>query len=151
MFSAAYNIGIATKLAERMSREHTAGQLFCNAHIALVWLCLTFILFNQVQGSWLRLTIDYFCCIGWCFIITCSWKFHKKYGKTLVMESLYACNFIKKWRQHRCFSVNFAKFWRTHFVKHLRTATFESLWCNMVLPYPCSIEIWKNLIKNLFY
>ena len=31
----AHNKGIATKLAENMSRKHTAGQLFCNAHIAL--------------------------------------------------------------------------------------------------------------------
>ena len=32
------------KLAEKMGRDQTVGQLFCNAHAARAWLCLTFIL-----------------------------------------------------------------------------------------------------------
>ena len=36
MFFTAHNKGIATKLAEKMGKEHTARQLFCNAYTALV-------------------------------------------------------------------------------------------------------------------
>ena len=49
-------------------------------------------------------------CLRWSVI----WFWKKApHRKTLVMESLYACNFIKKWLQHRCFPVNFAKLSRT--------------------------------------
>ena len=47
------------------------------------------------------------------------------------------------------FSCEFCKIFKdTYFVKHLRTASSQRLWCNKVLPYPYSIEIWKNLIKR---
>ena len=41
-------------------------------------------------------------------------KFHRK---TPVLESLQACNFIKKRLQHWCFLVKFAKFLRTYILK----------------------------------
>ena len=44
----------------------------------------------------------------------CSEKFHKFHRKTPVLESLQACNFIKKRLYHRCFPVKFVKFWRTY-------------------------------------
>ena len=44
----AHNKGIVTKLAEKIGRENTAGQLFCNTHTALVLLCLTILLFYLV-------------------------------------------------------------------------------------------------------
>ena len=37
--------------------------------------------------------------------------------KTAVLESLLACNFIKKRLQHRCFLVNIAKFLKTAFYR----------------------------------
>ena len=68
------------------------------------------------------------------------------------------CNLIIKRLQHRCFPLNFAflnfailQFWifkARYFVKHLRMAASERLWCNIVLPYPWIVEIWKNLIKR---
>ena len=39
-----HNERIATKLAKKMGKEQLAGQLFCNAHTALVWLFLIFLL-----------------------------------------------------------------------------------------------------------
>ena len=38
-----------------------------------------------------------------------GWLEKTRHRKTIVMDILYACNFIKKWLQHRCFPVNFAK------------------------------------------
>ena len=39
---------------------------------------------------------------------------------------------------------------KTYFVKHLATTASDCLWCNKVLPYTCSVEIWwRNLIKKL--
>ena len=50
------------------------------------------------------------------------------------------------------FSCEFCKIFKgTYFVKHLRTSSSERLWCNIVLLYPCSIEIWKNLIKRTWF
>ena len=88
MFFTAHNKGIVTKLAEKMGREYIAGQLFCNAHTALVLLCLTFKLFNLVYNSWLRLVIDYFYCIR-AFIIRHAWKLHKKIIEKQLWWSLF--------------------------------------------------------------
>ena len=38
MIFTAYNKELETKLAEKMGREHPAGQLFCNTNAALVKL-----------------------------------------------------------------------------------------------------------------
>ena len=35
------------------------------------------------------------------------------------VAGLQACNFIKKWLQHKCFSMNFAKFLRTTFLQKI--------------------------------
>ena len=45
LFSVLFNVhnkGIATELTKKMDRQHSAGQLSCNAHIALVWQYLTY-------------------------------------------------------------------------------------------------------------
>ena len=39
--------------------------------------------------------------------------------KTLMMDFLVACSFIKKWLQHRCFLVNFAKLSRTSISRNI--------------------------------
>ena len=39
-----------------------------------------------------------------------GWLEKTLHKKALVMDSLYAWNFIKKWLQHICFPVNFANF-----------------------------------------
>ena len=81
MFFNAHNNGIATKLVEKIGREHLAGPPFCNAHAALVWLYLTFILFFYLlYDSWLRLAFSYFYHIRY-FIKKCSWKFRKDHRK----------------------------------------------------------------------
>ena len=65
--------------------------------------------------------------------------------KTVVADSLYACNFIKKWLQHRCFPVNFAKLSTTNSLQNICEMFFFFFWpceyprCNKV-PYPCSRE-----------
>ena len=54
-----------------------------------------------------------------------GWLEKTLHRKMLVTESLYTYNFIKKWLQHRCFSVNFAIFSGTiFFVRHLQTDVF---------------------------
>ena len=92
-----------------------------------------------------------------------GWLEKAVHRKILVMDCLYACNFIKKWLQHRCFPVNFANFQEQLLCKkHLQTDVvfwlYENLWCNKVLPYPCSIKdrlTYLNLVshlpKKLFY
>ena len=47
IFFNAHNKGIASKSVDKIGREHLTGQSFCNAHTALVWLYLTFILLGQ--------------------------------------------------------------------------------------------------------
>ena len=39
-----------------------------------------------------------------------------------MLESYKACNFIKKWLQHRCFRVKFVRFLRTSILENMRTA-----------------------------
>ena len=67
-------------------------------------------------------------CKKWCS--QKAWKFHRK---TPVLESifnkvagLWACNFIKKKLQHRCFPMKFAKLLRTPILKNI---------CERLLPY----------------
>ena len=48
-----------------------------------------------------------------CLLKRCSWIFAKFRRKTSVLESLLACNFIKKRLQHIYFPVKFCKFLRT--------------------------------------
>ena len=43
----------------------------------------------------------------------CSEKFRKFQRKPAVLESIPACNFVKKRLQHKSFSVKFANFYRT--------------------------------------
>ena len=138
--------------SKKIGREHPAVQLFCNVYTVLLWLCLTFILlFCLVQDSWLRLTKEYFYSKSG-FTIRCSSNFHKNPRKTLVMESLSVCDFIKKWPQHWCYQCEVCKIFKnTYFVKHMWTAASEYLWCNKVLQYPCSIKIWLNLIKKTYF
>ena len=61
----------------------------------------------------------------------------------------HACNFIKKWLQHRCFPLNFAKLSRTPFCKTSANGWF---WTPLmkVEPYPSSIRYAKNLIQKTF-
>ena len=89
-----------------------------------------------------------------------KWLEKTLHGKTLVMDSLYACNFIKKWLWHRCFSMNFAKLSRKTGLWNICKQTFlflffflarEHLWCNKVLPYPCSIkDMVETYLKDTF-
>ena len=56
--------------------------------------------------------------------------------KTIVMDSLYACNFIKKWLQYRCFPVKFAKVSRTTILQNI---------CEQMFFWPCE-HLWPNKV-----
>ena len=70
----------------------------------------------------------------------CSWKFHKIYRKTPVLESIFnkvtdlrLAALFKKRLWHRCFPANFVKFSRTPFsIEHLRWLLLYNwfrFWC----------------------
>ena len=82
-----------------------------------------------------------------------GWLENTLYRKTL--EN----NFIKKWLQRKCFPLNFEKRSRTTILQNMCEQTFfwlcEHLWCNKVLPYPCSIKdvvllFWNNVCSSVF-
>ena len=73
----------------------------------------------------------------------CSWKFRIIHKKTPVLEPLFnkvagaqAYKFIKKRRQHMCFSANIAKFLRTSILKNI---------CERLLLNNGTIETCKSL------
>ena len=88
------------------------------------------------------------------WVIVCFWEWLEKniHRKTLAMDSLFACNFIKKWFQYRCFPVNFAKLSITSANRCCFFWLYEQFfWCNKVLSYPCCIKdepYYKTLLKS---
>ena len=150
MFFNAHNKGIATKLVEKIGREHPAGQPVCNAHTALVWLYLNFILlFYLVYDSWLRSAIGYFYYIK-CFIIKCSQKFLKNHRKHLCWSLCRLGTLLKSDSNADVFLWILQNLQGPLFCKTNASGCFQRLWCNKVLPYRCSIEIWMNL-KHVFF
>ena len=77
----------------------------------------------------------------------CSEKFRNIHGKVSLLESLFnkvaelrACNFIKIWLQHRCFSVIIAKFLRTVFLQNTSSGCF----------YRCSTKkLFRKILRTL--
>ena len=96
---------------------------------------------NVLQNTNER-TCDYLCYVSLliCFCWSAVWVWSVIRGNTS-MDSHYSCNFVKKCLQHKCFPVNFE---RTSILLNICKQVFfwlyEHLWCNKVLPYPCSIK-----------
>ena len=58
--------------------------------------------------------------------------YSKKVARRFVIEiECPACNFIKKWLQHRCFSVNFAKFLRALILQNHRKTSTNGCLCKL--------------------
>ena len=66
--------------------------------------------------------------------------------KTVVADSLYACNFIKKWLQHRCFPVNLQNFQEQLLCKQLLCTTF--FWLCKHLWYNNKVLLYHHIIKD---
>ena len=70
-----------------------------------------------------------------------GWLEKTRHRKAIVMDILHACNFIKKWLQHRWILQNFQEqlLCKTYANRWFSWLS-EHLWCNKVLPHPCSIK-----------
>ena len=131
------------KLAEKIGREHPVSQSSCYAHTSLVWLYQTlyyyFVRYMLVE--------PFFCKV---FDHNVLLKVSQKSEKNTCDGVFLGPQHYQKVTPTQKFSCDFADFsWTpTDFVKSLRTAASERCLYSKVLRYPCSIEIWKALLKE---